>query len=123
MTRKQYVALFVCCIVVWTVGNGLSPLLPVYASRLVAGPVFTGYYLAFAYVTLTASTMLAGWLSDVLQRRKALLIIAGMLGVPATWLTGQVSGIYGLAMLTATVWFMGGIQVTVLGILAGLFAA
>jgi MFS family permease len=67
--------------------------------------------------------MLAGWLSDVLQRRKALLILSGVLGVPVTWLMGQVTGIYGLAILTATVWFLGGVQITVLGILAGLFAA
>ena len=29
MSRKQLVALFLCSIVPWTVGNGLVPLLPV----------------------------------------------------------------------------------------------
>jgi MFS family permease len=123
MRKRQFAALFLCNLAVFTVGVGLLPLLPVYATRLGAGPVLTGYYLAFAYVTLTASAMLAGWLSDVLQRRKALLIVSGVLGVPVTWLMGQVTGIYGLAILTATVWFLGGVQLTVLGILAGLFAA
>jgi MFS family permease len=122
MSKRQFAALFLCNLVGWTVGNGLLPLLPLYATRLGAGPVFTGYYLAFAYVTLTASTLLAGWLADTLQRRKAILIVAGLLYAPATWLIGQVPDIYGLAMLTAATWFLGGVAVVVLSTLAALFA-
>lgn len=123
MSKRQFAALFLCNLVNYTVGSGLMPLLPVYATRLGAGPVFTGYYMAFAMASLAGGTMLAGWLSDVFQRRKTLLIISGVLGVFAACLTGQVAGIYGLALLTAAVWFLGGVQLSLLGILAGLFAA
>ena len=38
MSKKQILALFVCSLVPWTVGNGLVPLLPVYATQLGADP-------------------------------------------------------------------------------------
>jgi len=34
----------------WSVGNGLTPLLPVYALQLGASPTFAGYMLAFAWL-------------------------------------------------------------------------
>jgi MFS family permease len=122
MSKKQFAVLFLCNLVTWTVGAGLIPLLPVYAATLGAGPLLTGYYLAFVYAALTAGTVAAGWLSDALQHRKALLIVAGVVNVPATWLMGQATTIYQLAALTATVWFFGGMQLAMLGVLAGLFA-
>jgi len=122
MNRKQLAVLFLCNLVTWTVGTGLLPLLPVYAATLGAGPVFTGYYLAFVYAVLTVGTVAAGRLSDALQHRKVLLIAIGVLNVPATWLMGQATTIYQLAALTATVWFFGGMQLALLSVLAGLFA-
>lgn len=122
MSKKQLVALLVCSLVTWTVGNGLVPLLPVYAMQLGAAPVMTGYYLSFSYLALAIGTLAAGWLSDRIHRRKTQLILAGVASISLVWLMGQVTNVWHLALLTAAVWFVGGMQLALVGILAGLSA-
>jgi MFS family permease len=122
VTTKQFSALFLCSLIVWTLGSGLLPLLPVYAAQIGAGPVGVGAYLSFSYLALAMGTVIAGWLSDRLQRRKALLIAAGVLGIPAIWLMGRVATLWQLTALTATVWFVGGAMLALVSILTGLFA-
>jgi len=122
MSKKQILALFVCSLVPWTVGNGLVPLLPVYATQLGADPAAAGYYLAFSYFALAVGAVSAGWLSDRLQRRKMPLIVAGLAGIPIAWLIGRVGGIWGLSVLTAMLWFCGGLGLALIGILTGLSA-
>jgi MFS family permease len=122
MSKKQLISLFLCILVPYTVGNGLLPILPVYATKMGAGPALTGYYLAFSFLAVALGTIVAGWLSDKLQRRKTILITDGIILIPAIWLMGIASNIWQLAVLTATVWFLCGIQITLIHILAGLFA-
>jgi len=122
MKKKQLYTLFLCCLVPWTLGNGIIPLLPVYASELGAKPSFVGYYLSISYLTLTIGTFTAGWLSDRFQKRKTLLIGAGALGMPVAWLMGQVTTTWQLTILTALLWFLGGVMLTLLMTIAGLFA-
>ena len=123
MSRKQLLLLFVGCLVPWTIGNGLMPLLPVYALQLGASQAVTGYYLAFAFLALAAGNLCAGWLSDMLQRRKLLLIVAGATVIPLIWVIGQVRNIWQLALATAAVWFLLGIATAVITIITGLFAS
>src|SRR5215212_8403025 len=108
-----------CTLVAFIVGGGLVPLLPIYATRLGADSVLTGYYLAFAFLALAFSSIFAGWLSNRLQRRKSLLMIAGVLMIPTIWLMGQVTTIIGLAILTALLWFLAGFVVTMVSVLTG----
>jgi len=122
MSKKQLVALFTCSLVPWTIGNGLLPLLPVYAAQFGASSIVIGYYLAFAYLALTIGTLLAGWFSDRFQRRKTLLIIVGVLMIPSVWLMGSATNIWQLTVLSAAVWFLGGMQLALVNILTGLFA-
>ena len=122
MSRKQLFALFLCSLFPWTVGNGLIPLLPVYATQLGATPVLVGYYLACSYLALAVGTIVAGGVSDKLQRRKTLLITAGMISIPAMWLMSRATDLWHLAVLTATVWFCGGVGLSLVSILTGLFA-
>jgi MFS family permease len=122
MSKKQLVVLFLCNLAPFTVGSGLVPLLPVYATRLGADPALAGYYLSFIFLALAVSTGVAGWLSDRFQRRKLLLMIGGVIAVPSTWLIGQATGIPQLMLFTAVLWFVGGVMVTMVSILAGLFA-
>lgn len=122
MSKRQLLALFLCSLVPWTVGNGLLPLLPIYATQLGAPPSVAGYYLAFSYLALAIGAVAAGWLSEKLQRRKILLIVAGAVCIPAMWLMGRVVSIWQLTALTATVWFSGGLALALISILAGLFA-
>jgi MFS family permease len=121
LAKKQLIALFMCSLVSYTVGGGLVPLLPIYATHLGADSVLTGYYLAFAFLALAISSVFAGWLSDRLQRRKLLLIIAGIFMIPTVWLMGQVTTIIALTLLTALLWFLAGFVITMVSILTGLF--
>jgi AAHS family 3-hydroxyphenylpropionic acid transporter len=122
MSKKQLSTLFFIALVAFTGGNGMAPLLPVYATQLGATPAVAGYYMASMYIGLAAGNVAGGWLSDRLGRRKLLLISAGAAGIPAIWLMGQATNIWQLAAATAIGWFfiaLGGAQI---GILTGLFA-
>ncbi len=122
MSRKQLAALFLCSLVSWTLMQGILSLLPVYAVRLGADPALAGNFLALAFFALMVGTMTAGWLSNRFQRRKEMMIAAGLVNIPATWLMGQATAFWQLAVLTAIVWFFVGIAFTTTMILAGLFA-
>ena len=122
MSKKQLFALFGCNLITFTIGNGLLPLLPVYATQLGATPAVAGYYLSFSYLALAAGTVFAGWLSDKLNSRKILLIVTGVVIIPAMWLMSRVTSVWHLIALTATVWFLGGMMLTLVSILTGLFA-
>jgi MFS family permease len=122
MGKKQILILFVCSLVMWTAGNGLIPLLPVYAKQLGADPAAAGYYLSFSYLALAAGALSAGWVSDRFQSRKLPQMIAGLLAIPVTWLMGQATSILSLTLLTALLWFCGGLGLALVGILTGLSA-
>jgi MFS family permease len=122
MSKKQLFALFVCSLVVWTVGNGLIPLLPVYAMQLGAVSTVAGYYLSFSYLAVAVGTVVGGWLSDKLQRRKTLLMAGSVVAIPAVWLMGRAPNAWYLTAFTAMVWFLAGMQLALVSILAGLFA-
>jgi len=122
MSKKQLTLLFMCGLVPWTIGNGILPLLPVYATKLGANPAAAGFYLSFAFLSLAAGTSLAGWLSDKLQRRKLLIIIAGVVGIPAIFLMGQAKTILYLATVNGVSWFMNGFLGPPILTIAGLFA-
>ena len=121
MGKKQIVALFLCSLVPWTVGNGLVPLLPVYAVQLGADSALAGFYLAFSYLAIALGAVSAGWVSGR-YRRKLPLIAAGWVGIPIAWLMGQVNSIWSLTLLTAILWFCGGLGLALIGILTGLSA-
>ncbi len=122
MSKKQLTTLFICSLIPWTVGNGLNPLLPVYAGQLGANSTTAGLYLAFAFITLTLGALSAGWVSDKLHQRKLPLIITGIIMVPLIWLAGQVHSLWELVGLTAVLWFAGGLQLALISILAGMSA-
>ncbi len=122
VSRKLLIVLFLCSLIPWIVGNGLLPLLPVYASQLGAAPGLVGAYLSISYLALVLGSLGAGWISNRFQRRKLVLVVAGTLSVPAVWFMGQVSSAWQLTGLTVLVWFMGGLNLTMLSILTGLFA-
>ncbi len=122
MGKKQLAGLFTCSLLIWTYGNGLLPLLPVYAKKLGAESKAIGYYMSFIYVAIALSTLTAGWLSDRLQNRKMLLSVAGAIIIPAFLLLSQLPSFGALVVLTAVLWFLGGMGLTLISILAGIFA-
>ncbi len=122
ITKKQLASLFFCSLVPSIVGNGLVPLLPIYATRLGADSAVAGFYLSFSYLAIALGALSAGWVSDGLRCQKRPLIIAGLVCVPTAWLMGQVNTVLGLTILTALLWFFGGLALALISILAGLSA-
>lgn len=122
MSKKQLVALFLCSLVPWMVGNGLIPLLPVYAVQLGADSTVAGLYLAFAYLAIALGAISAGWVSGSRFRRKLPLIVASLASVPVAWMMGQVHSVWALTILTALLWFCGGLGLALIGILTGMSA-
>ncbi len=122
MKKRQLYLLFLCSLIPWTVGNGLLLLLPVYASKLGAGTETIGYYLSISYIALALGTLSAGWLSDKFQSRKTILFVTGLINIPAIGLMGMVTATWQLIVLTALIWYIGGLGLTLLLIIAGLFA-
>ena len=95
--------------------------MPIYAVRLGADPAATGYFLAIVYLGLASGSIAAGWLSDRLQRRKAIYIAAGVANIPLNWLMGRVTSMWQLTVLMTLSGFLIGMGLALLAILAGLF--
>jgi MFS family permease len=122
MRKKQLFALFMVSLSVYFVGGGLMGLLPVYLGELGADPSMMGFYFAFAFAALAVSAGVAGRLSKVFQRRKLFIILAGLSASPLVWLMGQAQDLTQLLLATTGLWFAGGLIITMVNILAGLFA-
>jgi MFS family permease len=114
-------ALFLCNFAILFVGFGLFPLLPVYAAELGATPTLIGFYLAVTYIAITLGNLLTGWLSGRVPR-KVLFVTAGVMGVPALFLLGQVTALWQLFVLTSVVWFTGGVGLSLISVFIGLHA-
>jgi MFS family permease len=120
--KKQILALFLFSLVPWTIGNGISPLLPVQAVGLGATQAVAGYLLSLSHLAMVAGTVTAGWLSDRFHRHKIPALVAGLASIPALWLMGQVTTLWGLAV-TLTAWFFcAGLTIALISIAAGLCA-
>jgi len=113
--------LFTSNFIIFFTGAGLLPVLPLYATQLGATATMVGFYLAFTYVSITAGTMLTGWLSERVMVKK-LFLSAGVLGAPALALLGQATALWQVIISTAVVWFVGGVGLTLVSILTGLCA-
>jgi MFS family permease len=125
MSKTQFVCLFYCSLVLWTVGNGLLPLLPIYFHQLGADSSVIGYSLSFIFFALAMGTVLAGWFSDRFQRRKLFFIVSGAGCSAITLVLGQIGrvlDIWAATFLFALAWFLGGMGLSLLSILTGLFA-
>jgi MFS family permease len=122
ISRKQLVILFMCTLIPFIIGNGLIPLLPVYAESLGADSVLAGLYLAVVYIALTAGALSAGWVSASPLRRKLPMIMASFLGLPFYWALGRTTSLFALTLFTSLLWFLGGLGLALGGILTGLSA-
>jgi MFS family permease len=117
--NKQLIYLFLCNFSILFTGFGLFPLLPLHAAEFGASPSLIGLYLGLTYIASSAGSILAGLLAERLPR-KTLFIAAGLIGTPALFLLGQARSFWQIALLTALVWFTGGLGVSVSSVLASL---
>jgi MFS family permease len=122
MSKRQLFALCACNFIIYTGLAALVALMPVYLTRLGADSGVTGFFLAFAYLALAVSNVIMGRLSDRLQRRKSLLVLAGALSVPVTWLMSQAASVLPLLLLMVATFFLMGTVLMMVNILIGLFS-
>jgi len=118
----QLVLFFGYSLVNWSLGNGLLPILPSIAQGLGADRFLVGVYLAVSYVALALGTLVAGYLSDRVGHRRALMIVAGLGEAVLIALVSQATVLWELAVLTASAWCLAGMGVVVVAIQAGLSA-
>lgn len=123
MSKRQLTLLFTSNLVMMSVGGGIASLVPVYATtQLGAEPGVVGLFMSFAFFGLAAGTLAGGWLSDRFQHRKVFFTVIAVVDCVAICLMGRVSTFGLLAVVMALDWFLGGVMLTMLSILAGLFA-
>lgn len=119
---RQLPFLFYYSLSILFVGMGLMPVLPLYAAQLGATSSTIGIFLSTIYLSFTISTLLAGWLSSWLGRRR-LFILAALLGFPALYFMGQAVSLWQVVILAAIVWFSGGMCMALVNIFTGLYAS
>lgn len=120
--RRQLLVLCLYAAVIWSVGNGLLPLLPKYAAGLGADDFLIGVYLAASYAAIALGTASAGWLADRVGHTKIQMVALGLAGSPLLLITSRVTAFWQVAALTVALWWIGGVALTFASILAGLSA-
>ncbi len=119
MQTKTLASLSICYLVVYAAGNGLLPIMPLYAQAVGATKEIAGYYVAFVFACISAGALLGGRLSDLLSGYRGVLAAAGALSVPATWLIGRSANVWQLALTTGASWMLSGVILGIVGYVAG----
>lgn len=122
MDKKQFAVVFITVLFVWTVGSGLSPLLPVYAVQLGATPSMAGFFLAFAWLMVSIGGLAGGWLSDRTGRRKIWILLDAVGGFASLVGVSQARTFWPLVVFIGLLWFMGGTAIALSMALVGLQA-
>ncbi|HSG43023.1 MAG TPA: MFS transporter [Anaerolineales bacterium] len=116
LQNKQLRYLFLCNFAIVFIGFGLFPVLPLYSAELGASPSFIGIFLGITYIAISLGTIITAQLSERLSY-KTLYIAAGLLGAISMLLLGMVNTLWQVVLLTALVWFSGGVGLSVSSIL------
>jgi len=119
LQNKQLLYLFLCNFAIVFIGFGLFPILPLYAAEFGASPSFIGIFLAITYIAISVGSILAGQLSERVSH-KTLFAAAGLLGTVSLLLLGVANALWQVTVLTALVWFAGGIGLSITSVLATL---
>lgn len=121
MKSRTLAQLFLVDFVIFLTGMGLLPLLPIYAQSFGADQTGSGFYMAITYAAITAGTLLTNRLARAVGYRR-LFVGAGSLGVVALVGLGQAVHFWQLALLTAVIWFSGGIGIASVNVFTSLSA-
>jgi MFS family permease len=113
--------LFLANFTIYIIGMGLFPVLPLYAGDFGASAGMIGLYMALAYIAITAGSLAVGWIPATISRKKVFVVV-GAIGVPALVLLGQVTGFWQIVLLTAIVWFSGGVGTSLTSVFTGVIA-
>lgn len=118
-TRLRY--LFMTNLVILFVGYGLFPFLPLYAMEHGASTGTIGLYLGLTYVAISTGSMLPSWLPERLSRKK-LFLASALMGTPALVLLAFATEFWQVMVLTAAVWFSGGVGLALSSVYTGLLS-
>lgn len=113
---------FLSTLAVWIYGNGVLPLLPLYAIERGASETTSGLFLAFAFLCLALGTFTTGLLPRDFRNRKWLIVTSGLLMVGLTSLTSHITTVLQFAGATGLTWFLGGVVFSQAATLTGLAA-
>lgn len=118
-TKLRY--LFMTNLVILFVGYGLLPFLPLYAMEYGASTGAIGLYLGLTYVAISTGSMLPSWLPERVSRKK-LFLASALLGTPALFLLGIATEFWQVMLLTAAIWFSGGVGLALSSVYTGLLS-
>jgi MFS family permease len=119
-SNHQLIYLFMSSFTILFVGMGLFPLLPLYAAHHGATTAMIGIYFALVYIASALAPLFTSWAARKMGRR-VLFISAAAAGVPALALMGVASAFWQVIALTAFVWFVGGVDLTLINIYTGMY--
>jgi len=119
MKKRILVPLFLINFIVYFIGTGLMPILPLYASRFGISSSGSGLYIAFIFGAITLGTVLTGRIAYRYSIR-GIFLVAGILGIPALALLGRSTDFWQVVLLTAAVWFLAGVGTALVNVQAGL---
>jgi MFS transporter, DHA1 family, tetracycline resistance protein len=120
--RRQLFYLFLCNLAIVFIGMGLFPILPLYAMEFGASPAAAGLYMASTYAAILGGTLVANRLASY-TGRKRLFVATGLCSLPAVLLLGQATALWQVILLTAIIWFAGGIGLILNHVFIGLIAS
>jgi MFS family permease len=100
------------------VGMGLFPILPYYAAQFGASRSFIGIFFAIINASLAGGSLISGYLATRFNIRR-LFILTGLLGVPSLILLGLARSLWQVVALTAAVWFIGGLLLSLISMFTG----
>jgi len=120
--KNQLLVLFFCNLCMSAIGNGLVPLVPLYALALGASPGPAGWPLASANIALALGTLTASWLANRARSDKWAIVAAGLLSGPLFILLGHDISVWQLTLLLTIAWFCGGIAGVLMNVLTALYA-
>ncbi len=120
--QRQIFLLFTVTMLMFMVGSGVMSLIALYAKDLGGTPSQIGLSLAVSFAALSVSTLSTGWLTQRLNNRKGLILMAAGLSVPVSYGVSQVSNIWQMTVGVSLLWFLFGIVTTTTTILTGLNA-
>jgi MFS family permease len=111
MPKSTLAGLLFSSLVLWTIGNGLFPLLPGYAAKLGSNPSETGVFLAGIFLALVTGSLIPGLLRERVRTSLVVVIVVGMFTGVGLWVMGTVQSVPLLIASTTVTWFCFGWQI------------
>ena len=122
MKKRNLLPLFLIKFIVYFVGTGLMPVLPLYAAQFGVGSTGIGLYIAAIFAAITLGAALTGRLTRRFSSRN-IFIASGILGVPVLATLGRSESFWQVIVLTALVWFLAGVGTSLVSVQAGLLSS